>query len=124
MTFQVNETSVATGPATSFRHGPCGHLGEGSWVTVHGRRQSNGSVLADKIEMKEIRFTGAVATVSGACPVLTLTVNGGTVKTDAANTKDSNSGSGAGCGDKRCPASSSFSAARAGQSLPSYRPIR
>lgn len=82
VTFTVNGNSVTAGPATSFRHGPCGHLEEGSWVTVHGRRQANGSVLADKIEMKEIKFTGPVTTVSGSCPMLTLSVNGSTVKTD------------------------------------------
>lgn len=83
VTFKVNDTSVSASATTSFRHGPCGHLEEGSSVTVHGRRQGNGTVLADKIEMKEIKFTGPVTAVTGACPVVALTVNGSTVKTDA-----------------------------------------
>jgi hypothetical protein len=83
VTFKVNETSVTTSPATSFRTGPCGHLEEGTSVKVQGRRQADGSVLAEKVEMKEVKFTGPITVATGACPALTLTVNGSTVKTDA-----------------------------------------
>lgn len=83
LTFEVNDKAVTTGPATSFRHGPCDHLQEGSLVTVHGRRQADGTVLAEKVEMREIKFTGSIMTIAGECPTLTLTFAGSTVETDA-----------------------------------------
>jgi len=88
VTFKVNGTSVAAGAATEFRNGSCAHLEEGTSVKVHGRRQTDGSVLAEKVEMAEVRVNGAIATVAGACPALTLTVGSSTIKTDASTLFD------------------------------------
>jgi hypothetical protein len=83
ISFKVNGTTTAAASATEFRNGPCGHLEEASVVKVQGKRQADGSVVADKIEMKQVQVKGAVAALSGACPSLTLSVNGSVVNTDA-----------------------------------------
>jgi hypothetical protein len=79
--FTVDGRAVSASSATSFRHGPCEHLENGTWVEVNGLRQGNGTVLADKIEMKEREFTGMITSMSSGCPTLTLGINGLTVKT-------------------------------------------
>jgi hypothetical protein len=81
VSFTVDGRAVTASSATSFRHGPCEHLENGTWVEVNGLRQGNGTVLADKIEMKEREFTGMITSMSSGCPTLTLGIQGFTVKT-------------------------------------------
>jgi hypothetical protein len=83
VTFKVNGTPLAAASATEFRNGLCAHLEEGTSIKLQGRRQADGSVLAEKVEMTEIQVTGLIGTLAGTCPALTLTVNASTVKTDA-----------------------------------------
>lgn len=83
VTFTVDGRTVTANASTSFRHGPCDHLEEGTWVDVNAVRQGNGTLLAEKIEMKEREFTSLITSKGGACPTLTLGVNGFTVKTYA-----------------------------------------
>jgi hypothetical protein len=80
--FTVAGKRVSANSATSFRHGPCEHLQNesGTWVDVNGVRQGDGSFLAEKVEMKEIEFTGTI-TSGSACAPGQLVVNGKTVKT-------------------------------------------
>ena len=81
VSFSVDGRAVTASSTTSFRHGPCEHLENGTWVEVNGLRQGNGTVLADKIEMKEREFTGTITSLSGGCPTLVLGMPGFTVKT-------------------------------------------
>lgn len=66
--FSVGGRAVSAGSATSFRHGPCEHLENGTWVEVNGLRQGDGTILAGKIEMKEREFTGTITSASSSCP--------------------------------------------------------
>lgn len=81
VTFSVGGRAVSASSATSFRRGPCEHLENGTWVEVNGLRQGDGTILADKIEMKEREFTGTITSASSSCPTLTLKINGSTVNT-------------------------------------------
>lgn len=83
VTFTVGGKAVRADAHTDFNNGPCAHLENGTWIEVNGVRQGDGTVLASKIQMKEIQFTGLISTVDGVCPTRTLLVKGTTVKTDA-----------------------------------------
>jgi hypothetical protein len=48
----VSGTPVATNSATEFKDGACSSLTNGNRVEVKGTRQSNGSVLARRVEKK------------------------------------------------------------------------
>ena len=50
-TFVVNGTSVVTNSATRFEDGSCATLQNGARVEVKGTRQSNGSVVARKVDI-------------------------------------------------------------------------
>ena len=82
VTFIVDGRTVRADSGTSFKHGPCEHLESGTWVEVESTRQGDGTLRAEKVEMKEIEFTGSIASGS-ACAPGQLVVSGKTVKTDA-----------------------------------------
>jgi hypothetical protein len=50
LTFTVSSTSVVTNASTQFRDVSCTSLANGNSVEVKGTRQSNGSVLATRVE--------------------------------------------------------------------------
>ena len=82
VTFTVDGRAVRADSGTSFRHGPCEHLESGTWVDVESTRQGDGTLRAEKVEMKEIEFTGVI-TSGSACATGQLVVSGRTVKTYA-----------------------------------------
>jgi len=86
LTFTVKGTTVKTSAATRFEDGSCTGVRNGAKVEVKGTRQSDGSVLASKVEVEddEVELEGTVSGLTGSCPTLTFTVKGTTVKTSAA----------------------------------------
>jgi hypothetical protein len=91
-TFTVNGTSVATNAATIFEDGPCSAVQNGTRVEVKGTRQTDGSVLATKVDIDtppssppppRVEVKGAVSALAGGCPNATFTVNGTSVATNA-----------------------------------------
>lgn len=53
LTFTVSSTNVATNASTQFKDAACGTLMNGDRVEVEGARQSNGTVLATRVEKKK-----------------------------------------------------------------------
>jgi hypothetical protein len=53
VTFTVSSTNVATNASTQFKDTACGALTSGDRVEVKGARQSNGTVLATRVEKKK-----------------------------------------------------------------------
>jgi hypothetical protein len=91
LTFTVNGTTVVTNNLTRFEDGPCSDVQNGTRVEVKGIQQSNGSVLASKVDIDRpdppnptVELKGIVAGRSGACPALTFTVNGTAISTNGA----------------------------------------
>jgi hypothetical protein len=94
VTFMLGSTKVTTNPATKFDDSPCTALHNGDAVEVKGTKQSDGSVLASKVEKEnddedeeeneaEIRGTVSGAASGHACPAFTFTVGSTTVTTSA-----------------------------------------
>lgn len=90
LTFMVGTTSVTTSATTEFDGMLCTALANGLVVEVKGVRQTDGSVLATKVEIEEsdedeAKVEGLVAGRAGdTCPALTLTVGTTAVTTTAA----------------------------------------
>jgi len=88
ITFTVNGTSVVANSSTRFEDGPCSAVQNGTRVEVKGTRQSNGSVLANKVDIDtptphpQVEVKGSVSALAGTCPSLTFTVNGTSVATN------------------------------------------
>ena len=91
----IGGRSVSTTTSTAFEGVVCAKLTVGQKVEVKGTLQSDGSVIATRIqaEAKEAKeddqenegeVTGAVIANTGTCPALTLTVGASTVKTTVA----------------------------------------
>jgi hypothetical protein len=84
--------TVSTTASTEFRDTTCVKLAVGQMVEVKGTLQSDGSVVATRIEgndrgnddIDEGEVSGPITASAGACPALTLTVGSMTVKTTAA----------------------------------------
>jgi hypothetical protein len=51
--FTVRGTVVTTSSTTEFRKGPCHDVTPGREVAVEGARQVDGSIAADKVELKK-----------------------------------------------------------------------
>ena len=84
--------TVSTTASTEFRDTTCVKLAVGQMVEVKGTLQSDGSVVATRIEgndrgnddIDEGEVSGPITASAGACPALALTVGSMTVKTTAA----------------------------------------
>jgi hypothetical protein len=82
---------VTTAPSTEFKHSPCSALATGQRLEVRGTMQPDGVVLAARIEGEEREdddddanddeIVGEIASVTGVCPALTLTVGTVTITT-------------------------------------------
>ena len=86
---------VTTAASTEFTHGPCSALATGQRLEVRGTMQPGGVVLAARIEGEERddddddddedanddEIVGEIASVTGICPALTLTVGTVTITT-------------------------------------------
>ena len=88
LSMSVNGTLVKTSSATSFSGKACADLKSGDSVAVTGTKQSDGSVLATKVEgtssTTPVYANGTVNSLSGTCPALVLNISGVAVKTNAA----------------------------------------
>jgi hypothetical protein len=51
LTFELRGASVYTDGSTHFRKGDCKHMEPGRRVTVKGKRQADGRVKAERIEL-------------------------------------------------------------------------
>jgi hypothetical protein len=94
LAFTANDTGVRTTSSTTFGGASCADIRNGGSVGVAGTKQSDGSVLASYVSVSvprpapvapavTVSFSGAVASVSGACPSLVLTVKGTVVATNS-----------------------------------------
>lgn len=84
--FDVSGTTVTTNSLTTVQHGNCSDLANGVVVEVKGTQQSDGSVLATRIEIEErlgeVELEGVVQHLSGSCATgLEFMVNGTGVMT-------------------------------------------
>jgi hypothetical protein len=109
LTLSVASKTVKTGAATSFLKAACGDIKSGATVEVKGTVMADGSVSATRVQVDddgamepepgdqgETEFTGAVSSVGGSCPALSLSVAGRSVTSNASTEfKDG------GCGDVR-----------------------
>lgn len=87
ITFTLNAITIRATSATEFKEGACTSIANGDIVEVEGVRQTDGSVLAKKIESEEDdddanewEATGTISGLSGACPAITFTLAGKTVR--------------------------------------------
>jgi hypothetical protein len=88
----IGGRSVSSTTSTDFEGVVCATLAVGRTVEVKGALQSDGSIVATRIQAEakeedpnnEGEVTGAVVAEIGSCPTLTLTVGSATVKTTAA----------------------------------------
>lgn len=84
--------SVSTTASTEFKGVTCAGLGVGQMVEARGTLQSDGSVVATRIQVEgaendpnnEAEVRGTISAETGACPTLTLTLVTTTVHTTAA----------------------------------------
>ncbi len=96
LTLTVGGTTVRTSSSTDVkRRGDSQTLNElrvGMDVHVVGTRQSDGSLDARKIEIRddatggEVEIAGAAGGVSGSCPTLSFGINGYSIRTNASTT--------------------------------------
>jgi hypothetical protein len=95
LTFTVQSTRVTTNNATAFDDITCATFVNGARVEVKGERQTDGSILASRVEGDDddddddngsgrgSKMEGAVASLTGQCPNLSFTLNGMRVTTTA-----------------------------------------
>ena len=91
VTFTANGTKVSTDVTTTFGDGTCAELANGVTVHVKGVRQTDGTVLANRVffednDVEGAHVTGKVSARGGTCPTLTLMVNTRTISTTATTT--------------------------------------
>lgn len=96
ITFSVGTTTVRTTNATAFVKVQCSDLRSGVVVEAEGSRDTAGVLVAKKVQaedrpatsqppaVQEVEFAGALASLGGVAPVLTLQVGGRSVRTSAA----------------------------------------
>ncbi len=92
LAFTAKDTTVHTTSSTTFGGASCADIRNSGSVGVAGTKQSDGSVLASYVSVSvpqpaptppaTVSFSGAVASVSGVCPSLKLTVSGTLVATN------------------------------------------
>jgi hypothetical protein len=94
LAFSVGAQTIVTTAATRFDNVTCETLQNGVPLKVRGAAQANGPFAATRVERdqegppEEVRVRGAIAGLSGACPVRSFSVNGAAVVTSAATRFD------------------------------------
>ena len=93
LTFRLNGKTVKTNSATKFDEISCGALANGVRAEVKGITQSDGSILATRVESDddedddrqngEREVEGKISGLTGSCPNLTFTIGSTTVKTSS-----------------------------------------
>jgi hypothetical protein len=92
VTFMVGTKKITTDSSTSFRHGTCADATtNGAMVEVKGTKQSDGSILATRVELEKkapttVTLTGAVSGSTGTCPDVSFTVQSKTVTVNSSTT--------------------------------------
>jgi hypothetical protein len=88
LTFTVQGTSVRTSSSTTCDGTKgCSLMANGDSVTVVGTKQSDGSVVATKVtNATTAPISGTVASLTGTCPAVTLSLSSTVVKTTSATT--------------------------------------
>jgi len=94
VTFMVGSRKVTTNSSTSFRDGTCADAtANGATVEVKGTKQSDGSILATRVELKKkaaapttVTLTGFVSGSTGTCPAVTFTVQSTKVTVNSSTT--------------------------------------
>ena len=91
--FSVSGTTVRTNSSSKFNGKGCDGIKNGDTIGVAGIKQTDGSILATQVEtaafsapVVAVSFSGAVASLSGACPSLVFTASGTVVSTNASTT--------------------------------------
>jgi len=100
LTFTVSSTKVMTNSATGFNDTTCAGLHNADVVEVKGTRQTDGSVLAGKVEKdnedddenedeNEAEVKGAIASaITGSCPSIAFSIGSTSVSTNASTRFD------------------------------------
>jgi len=94
VTFMVGSTKVVTNSSTSFQDGSCADATKnGANVEVKGTKQTDGSILATRVELKKaapapttVTLTGFISGSTGTCPAVTFTVQSTKVTVNSATT--------------------------------------
>lgn len=92
LSFMVGTTAVRTTATTEFDDVLCSALANGAAVEIEGTRQTDGSIVATKVELEDDgdddqEVEGLVSGLpSGTCPALTFTVGTKQVTTSASTT--------------------------------------
>jgi len=94
VTFMVGSTKVTTNSATSFQDGTCADAAaNGATVEVKGTKQTDGSILATRVELKKkaaapttVTLTGFVSGSTGTCPAVTFTAQSTKVTVNSSTT--------------------------------------
>ena len=101
ISFTIGSTAIVTNASTVFDDNACARIANGSRLEVRGTRQSNGSVLARRIELEvddnedddddddgdddrnEVELKGSLSGRSGMCPSISFSVSGSSVVTNS-----------------------------------------
>jgi hypothetical protein len=94
VTFMVRTTKVTTNSSTSFRDGTCADAtANGATVEVKGTKQTDGSILATRVELEKkapaattVTLTGFISGSTGTCPAVTFTVQSTKVTVNSSTT--------------------------------------
>lgn len=95
LSFTVAGAGVRTTSSTSFLKLACASVANGTTVEVEGVRESNGTIVASKVQAEdtvpgttppvtEVQFIGALGAMSGSAPNLSLAVGGRSITTTSA----------------------------------------
>jgi uncharacterized protein DUF5666 len=85
LTFTVSRTTVSTTSSTNV-DGGCDKIVNGATVALTGTRQSNGSVVASHVEIRQVEVAGSIAALQGSCPVIRFSIGSTAVSTTANTT--------------------------------------
>ena len=87
ITFTLAGRTFRTNSSTEFKGGACSAIANGDTVEAEGMLQTDGSVLAKKVEIEdddddanEWEARGAISGLTGTCPAITFTLSGKTVR--------------------------------------------
>ena len=105
ISFTLAGKKIVTNGSTQFHDGTCAQVTNGASVEAKGRMQSDGSVLATRIELdqpeqKEAEVEGVLSNRAGACPSITFIVASKAVATNAATEFKDGSCAGLANGDR------------------------
>jgi hypothetical protein len=85
LSFTVSRTTVSTTSSTNV-DGGCDKIVNGATVALSGTRQSNGSVVASHVEIRQVEVAGSIAALQGTCPVVSFSFGSTAVSTTANTT--------------------------------------